>query len=86
MNIIDLGAIDRLVKRNTNLLTAFKVIDEIESEKVVDNIHKNIVQFDICDVVVQNDVIDLISAGGNNSDFILFCRQVSERRFEKNTG
>lgn len=64
MNIIDLGAIDRLVKRNTNLLTAFKVIDEIESVKVVDNIHKNIVQFDICDVVVQNDVIDLISAGG----------------------
>ena len=64
MNIIDLGAIDRLVKRNTNLLTAFKVIDDVESEEVVDNIHKNIVQFDICDVVVHGSIIDLISFGG----------------------
>lgn len=41
MNIIDLGAIDKLVKRNSNLLTAFKVIDEVENDVVVGNIKSN---------------------------------------------
>ena len=32
MNIIDLGAIDRLVKRNENLLTSFKIIDDVDGD------------------------------------------------------
>ena len=37
MNIIDLGAIDRLVKRNENLLTSFKIIDDVDGDLVVEN-------------------------------------------------
>lgn len=64
MNIIDLGAIDKLVKRNSNLLTAFKVIDEVENDVVVGNIKRNIVEFDVCNVISRNNIIDMVSQNG----------------------
>lgn len=64
MNIIDLGAIDKLVKRNSNLLTAFKVIDEVESDIVVGNIKRNIVEFDVCSVISRNNIVDMVSGNG----------------------
>ena len=64
MNIIDLGAIDKLVKRNSNLLTAFKVIDEVENDVVVGSIKSNIVEFDVCNVISRNNIIDIVSENG----------------------
>ncbi len=64
MNIIDLGGIDRLVKRNSNLLTAFKVIDKIQAEIVVENIIRNVDEFACCKVIIHNNVLDIVSADG----------------------
>lgn len=61
MNIIDLGSIDSLVKRNSNLITAFKVIDEVDSDIVVENIEKNIDDLDSRQVISHGNVLDIVS-------------------------
>ena len=67
MNIIDLGAIDRLVKRNENLLTSFKIIDDVDGDLVVKNFEKNVSNFNAKDVVIHNNVVDIVSPDGTIS-------------------
>lgn len=67
MNIIDLGVIDRLVKRNENLLTSFKIIDDVDGDLVVENFEKNISHFNAKDVVIHNNVVDIVSPDGTIS-------------------
>lgn len=64
MNYIDLGCIDRLVRRNSNLLTAFKVIDEVDAVLVVENIRGNIAQFGSANVIYHNRVLDIVAKNG----------------------
>lgn len=64
MNILDLGSIDRLVRRNSNLLTALKVIDEVESEDVVRNICENVGQFNTAEVTAHGRVLDIVTVEG----------------------
>ena len=67
MNIIDLGAIDRLVKRNENLLTSFKIIDDVDGDLVVKSFEKNVSHFNAKDVVIHNNVVDIVSPDGTIS-------------------
>ena len=67
MNIIDLGAIDRLVKRNSNLLTSFKIIDDVDGDVAVGNIENSISHFNAKDVVIHNNVVDIVSPDGTIS-------------------
>ena len=67
MNIIDLGAIDRLVKRNENLLTSFKIIDDVDSDLVLKNFEKNVSNYNAKDVVIHNNVVDIVSQDGTIS-------------------
>ena len=64
MNIIDLGSIDRLVRRNSNLLTALKVIDDVDSEAVIRNIRDNIQEFDTGEVISHGNVLDIVTRSG----------------------
>lgn len=67
MNIIDLGAINRLVKRNENLLTSFKIIDDVDGDLVIKNIEKSLSHFNAKDVVINNNVVDIVSPDGTIS-------------------
>ena len=64
MNILDLGSIDRLVRRNSNLLTAFKLIDDVESEIVIENVCENIAMFNAAEVMVHGKVLDIVTVDG----------------------
>ena len=64
MNCIDLGRIDRLVRRNSNLLTAFKVIDRVETDLVIENIRANIRQLNASQVAFHGNVLDIIGPDG----------------------
>lgn len=75
MNIIDLGSIDRLVRRNSNLITAFKVIDEVDSDIVVENVLENIEGLDSTRVISHGNVLDIVSA----SDTIPISYYFAER-------
>lgn len=64
MNCIDLGRIDRLVRRNSNLLTAFKVIDRVETDLVIENIRANIRQLNASQVAFHGNVLDIVGRDG----------------------
>ena len=64
MNCIDLGGIDRLVRRNSNLLTAFKVIDGVETDLVIENIRANVIKLNASEVVCHDSVLDIVADNG----------------------
>ena len=78
MNIIDLGSIDRLVRRNSNLLTAFKVIDDVNSGVVIENIQDNIRQFDTREVMSHNNVLDIVTENGTIPISYYFAEKYSK--------
>lgn len=83
MNLFDLGAIDRLVKRNTNLLTSFKVIDEVESEEVVKNIQDNVCRLNADKIMIHDNVLDIVSCDGTIPISYYFAHRYSNSELKK---
>ena len=90
MNIVDLGSIDGLVRRNPSLLTAFKVIDGVNKGVVIKNIQDNVREFGARKVIFRSNVLDIVTESGaipisyyfadsySESDIVLILFEVRE--------
>ena len=77
-----MGGIDRLVRRNSNLLTAFKVIDRVETDIVIENIRANVMELNASEVIYHGNVLDIVERDGTIAISYYFADSCSKRDVE----